>query len=139
MVELAVTILVLGMLFAIGVPTFRSMSQTYALKNASQNMAARIRLYRDKAITTGRVQHLHFGLAPTFGWDYVVYYSHSGDSITGAWRLPKGITYSPLTSMTWTDLTPDGRSLVSGVIVLRDRRGSLDTVSVQLSGLVLTK
>ena len=138
MVELAVTILLLGMLFAIGVPTFRSMSQTYALKNATQNMAARIRLYRDRAITTGRTQHFHFGAGPLYGWDYVVYYSHSGDSITGAWRLPTGITYSGGT-MSWTDMMPDGRSLVSGLIVLRDPRGNRDTVSVQLSGLVLTK
>ena len=137
MVELAVTILVLGMLFAIGVPTFRNMSQTYALKSASENLAGRLRLYRDRAITTGRTQHFHF--QQELGWDYLTYYSHSADSVQGAWRFPRGITYSGTSTLFWTDFMPNGRSLVSGLIVLRDRRGNRDTVSVQLSGLVLTK
>lgn len=136
MVELAVTVLVLGMLFAIGVPTFRSMSQTYALKGATQSLASQLRLYRDRAINSGRPQHFHF--TPGFGWDYFTYYSHSPDSIQGAWRFPRGITYSSST-LFWTDMLPNGRSLLSGLIVLQDRRGNRDTVSVQLSGLVLTK
>jgi type II secretory pathway pseudopilin PulG len=138
MVEMAVTILVLGMLFAIGIPTFRTMSQTYALKGATEGLASRLRLYRDRAINSGRAQHFHF--TPGFGWDYFAYYSHSPDSLQGAWRFPPGITYSSLgTTLFWTDMLPNGRSAVSGQIVLRDRAGKRDTVSVQLSGLVLTK
>src|SRR5262245_30421564 len=138
LVELAVTIMVMGLLLAIAVPSIRSMSQSYKLKGATENMAARLRLYRDRAITTGRIQHFHF--VTQLGWDYMVFPmpSHSPDSLQGAWRLPNGITYGAGT-LGWVEMLPNGRANFSGVVVLRDQRGNQDTVSVQTSGLVLTQ
>lgn len=138
LVEMAVTVLVMGLLLAIALPSMQTMSQTYKLKGATENMAARLRLYRDRAITTGRIQHFHF--LNQFGWDYMVFPmpSHSQDSLQGAWRLPAGITYGAGT-LGWMEMLPNGRANFSGVVVLRDQRGNQDTVSIQTSGLVLTK
>ena len=36
-------------------------------------------------------------------------------------------------------ITPDGRASSSRLIILRDRRGNRDTVSVQMSGLVIVR
>jgi len=58
--------------------------------------------------------------------------------VPAKWRLPTGITYYSMTVSTVT-MQKDGRASTSNTVVLRDQRGNRDTVSVQLSGLVLTK
>src|SRR5262245_9887900 len=147
MVEMAVAVLILGLLFALSVPAIQSMSQSYRLKGATENVASIIRLYRDRAINTGQPQHFHFSpavgkrpdMAATQLWDYMVYPpTHNANMLVGCWRLPRGITFSGGT-LGWNEMLPNGRSLFSGDIVLQDPRGNRDTVSVQLSGLVITK
>ena len=90
LVELAVTILVLGLLFAMGIPAIRSMSGSYQLQASTENIAAQLRLGRERAIATGQVQHFH--LWPAFGADYYMY-NHSTGFIPARWKLPRGITY----------------------------------------------
>ncbi len=138
LVELAVTILVLGLLFAFSIPAFQSVSQSYQLKGATENLASQIRLAREKAIATGVDQPLHF--TPNWNYlgaisDYHIHYP-SGHAVPIA-RLPRGITfYSIGVNPT---MFRDGRMNASGNIILQDQRGNRDTVSVQMSGLVLTK
>jgi prepilin-type N-terminal cleavage/methylation domain-containing protein len=139
LVEMAITVLVLGLLFAISVPTVQTLSGSYNLKGNTENIAAQIRMAREKAIATGTGQPFHF-FYNTFSADYHIHYP---TGFVGAkWSLTKGITYfwgaGTLPGMTLT-MTPDGRADQSGLIILQDRRGNRDTVSVQLSGLVLTK
>lgn len=136
LVEIAVTILLVGMLFALSVPTVQRLSNTYQLKGATENLAAQMRLARERAIATGRIQHFHF--SPAMGADYFLI-DHSTGQIPARWNLPKGVTYATGTTLGWNEMKPDGRSLFSGLVVLQDRRGNRDTVSVQTSGLVLTK
>jgi hypothetical protein len=56
--------------------------------------------------------------------------------------LPGGVTFTTGTVGNWLRLLPDGTCLFAsgtGLIVLQNTRGLRDTVSVQLSGLILTR
>lgn len=136
LVELAVVILVLGMVMAFSVPAFQSISQSQRLKGAAENIAAQLRLAREKAIATGKSQEMHFTLNYPSGTPFD-YHIHNAGVIGAAWELPRGITYY-MVGVNPRMLT-DGRASASGRIVLRDSRGNRDTVTVQLSGLVLTR
>jgi prepilin-type N-terminal cleavage/methylation domain-containing protein len=140
LVEMAVTILVLGLLFAFSIPAYQNVSASYKLKGATESVAAQLRMAREKAIATGMDQPMHF----VYGWvdpidgvvsDYHIHYA-SGFS-PAKWRLPRGITYFSVGVN--PTMNRDGRASASGNIILRDTRGYRDTVSVQMSGLVLTK
>jgi len=141
LVEMAVAILVLGLLFAFSIPAYQNVSSSYQLKGATENVAAQLRLAREKAIATGMDQPMHF----VYQWadpldnfvisDFHIHYP-SGFS-PAKWRLPRGITYYSIG--VHPTMFRDGRASGSGNIILRDRRGFRDTVSVQMSGLVLTK
>jgi prepilin-type N-terminal cleavage/methylation domain-containing protein len=139
LVEIAVTILIMGLLLAISVPTIQSLSSSYTLKGNSEAIAGQIRLAREKAIATGTGQPFHF-FYNTYNSDYHIHYP---SGFVGAkWSLSKGITYywgaGTLPGQLLT-LTPDGRANQSGMIILQDRRGIRDTVSIQTSGLVLNQ
>ena len=139
MVEMAVTILVLGLLFAFSIPAYQNISSTYQLKGATENVAAQLRMAREKAIATGYDQPFHVAPSWTDPIDGVIsdYHIHYPTGFCPAkWRLPRGITFYSAISPT---MRKDGRSSGSGFIILRDRRGFRDTVSVQISGLILTK
>lgn len=138
LVELAVTILIIGMIFAFSIPAYRSISSTYQLKGATENLAGQLRLCREKAIATGEPQPMHF----TYNWTFLGvtsdYHLHlASGAVPSSWKLPRGVTYYSVT-VNPTMLT-DGRASASGEVVLQDQRGLRDTVSVQMSGLILTK
>jgi prepilin-type N-terminal cleavage/methylation domain-containing protein len=142
LVEIAVTLLLLGMLFALAAPTVTQLSGSYHLKTASENLAGQIRLGRERAIATGVNQHFHFTTVSNA--DYFII-DHGTGVTTGNWRFPKGIQYfNGAGTISWVDMAPDGRakwgtSPASGFVILQDRRGIRDTVSLQASGLVLTQ
>jgi prepilin-type N-terminal cleavage/methylation domain-containing protein len=140
LVELAITILVLGMLFAFSIPAYRNISATYQLKGATENIAAQLRLAREKAIATGSGQQIHF--TPNYmNCDYHIHYP-SGHVIPLG-KLGRGISFASISLHPL--LERDGRVYsspgvpASGTVILRDARGNRDTVSMQASGLVLTK
>lgn len=132
LVELAITILVLGLLFSFSIPAFHSLSASYQLRGAAENVAAQLRLAREKAIATGVEQHIHVPNNTTY---HVHFY---GGSISTAWTLPRGITFTGATVGVWPKMQTDGRCKDPAMFVLQNTRGDRDTVSVQLSGLVLT-
>jgi hypothetical protein len=131
---MAVVILLLGLMFAFSIPAFQNISTSYQLKGATENIAAQLRLAREKAIATGMPQPMHF--TPNYlNSDYHIHYPTG--FIPAKWKLPRGVTfYSIGVNPT---LKSDGRSDFSGSIILQDARGNRDTVSIQMSGLVLTK
>jgi prepilin-type N-terminal cleavage/methylation domain-containing protein len=132
LVEMAITILVMGLLIGFSVPAFLGVSQTYQLKGATENIAAQLRLAREKAMSTGVNQPFHFH--PNFlNSDYMI---HDSANPVYKWKLPQGITYFSVTIH--PTMMNDGRASGSGDIILRDRRGNKDTVSVLTSGLILT-
>ena len=134
LIELAITVLVLGLLFAFSIPNFQSLSSTYQLHGAAENIAGQLRLAREKAIATGVEQPLHIPSS-------VTYHIHYPSGIATTWTLPRGITFTNATVGSWLHMSSDGRLNESGsrFVVVGNARGELDTVSVQLSGLILTR
>jgi type IV fimbrial biogenesis protein FimT len=134
LVELAITLVVLGLLFAFSAPALQGISATNQLKGATENIAAQLRMAREKAIATGVAQPMHF----TYNWLGSDYHIHYADGTVGAnWKLPRGITYYSVT--VHPTMKTDGSADASGNIILQDSRGLRDTVAVLVSGLILTK
>lgn len=132
LIELMIVLTVLGLLLGFSIPSFHRLSSSYQLQATAENIAGQLRLAREKAIATGVQQPVHFG-----GTDY---WTAPASGVGGMWHLPRGIQYD------WCGGThdeyvfqTDGRSQSSGLIVLQNPNGGRDTVSVQLSGLVLTR
>jgi prepilin-type N-terminal cleavage/methylation domain-containing protein len=142
LVEIAVTLLLLGMLLALAVPTVTQLSGSYHLKAATENLAGQLRLGRERAIATGKNQHFHF--TPFAGSDYFIIDHTTGD-IPSRWTFPKGISYfTGGGTIGWIDMATDGRAKwgtapASGFVILQDKRGIRDTVSIQSSGLIQTQ
>jgi len=136
LVELAVTLVVFGLVLAFGIPSFQSFNTTQKLKGATENIAGQMRLMREVSIGTGTTQTMHFFYA-TFGGDYHI---HNGGVVGAIWNLPRNITYywGAGTNSVMVS-TRDGRMSASGMVILQDNRGNRDTVSVLTSGLILTK
>lgn len=136
LVELAITLVVLGLLMAFSIPAYQGYTTTHKLRGAIENIATQMRLMREVSIGTGTNQTMHFFYA-TFGGDYHI---HNAGIVGGTWSLPRNITYNWAAGTNSVMIsTPDGRMSSSGMIILQDNRGNLDTVSVLASGLVLTK
>jgi type II secretory pathway pseudopilin PulG len=133
---MSVVILLIGIVMAFAIPSVRGISMSNKLKGAAENIAAQLRLAREKAIATGTDQTMVFALNDPPGTDYDYRISNS-PNLSARWELPRDITYYSIGVN--PTMKRDGRASASGLVVLQDRRGNRDTVSVQLSGLVLVK
>jgi len=136
LVELAVTLVVLGLVLAFTIPSFHSYNTIQQLKGATENIAGQMRMMREVSISSGTTQTMHFFYG-TFGGDYHI---HNGGVVGGTWSLPRNITYywGAGTNSVMVS-TSDGRMSSSGMIILEDPKGDRDTVSVLASGLILTQ
>lgn len=144
LVEMAVALLILGMLMAFSVPAFQSLNKTNQLHGATENIAANMKMMREKAIATGRPQPVHmtenFPAGKT--WDYHV---HNVEPPVVGWDLPRGVTYASAGPS--PTFKKDGRAyvdsnstaLTSGLIILRNERGERDTVALLSSGQILVR
>ncbi len=139
LIELGVTIIVLGLILAFGIPMYQSYNTTHQLKGGTENVAAQMRLLRETAIGTGSPQTMHFTYNFTFNGVTSDYHIHNA-TVGATWRLPRGIVYywGAGTASAYT-VASDGRVNTTGLIILQDSKGRRDTVSVMASGLVLTK
>ena len=137
LVELAITIIILGMLFAMGIPAFRSLSQSQLLVSNTENIAAMFRMARQRALSQGSDQIIHF-TAGFLGSDYHLHQPTGYVYPLG--KLSPGISFyiGTGTSSSFT-MHRDGTCDPSAMVILQNTRGMRDTVSVQVSGLVLTK
>jgi prepilin-type N-terminal cleavage/methylation domain-containing protein len=140
LVEMAIVILIFGLLIGFSIPAYQNINGSNQLKGATENLAAQLRMARSKAMATGMDQPMHF-TANYLSSDYHIHYN-SG-FIPAKWKFPRGVTYFSI------GLNPvlghDGRvydaagNPASGVIILQDIKTHRDTVSVLASGLVLVK
>jgi prepilin-type N-terminal cleavage/methylation domain-containing protein len=137
MIELAIVVLIFGLLLAFSLPAFVGFRERNMLVTTKENIAGQLRLARQTAIATGTTQTLHAS-ENQVGNNY---HLHNGAVATPLWNLPNGITYVWIAGTTqWQyRYTSTGRCLDSGSIILQDRKGVRDTVAVLASGLVLTK
>jgi len=141
LIEIAVVILILGLLFGFSIPTFAAFRQSQMLEAATQNLVGQLRLGRQKAIGLQHEQKLTFSVGTNL---YSVKDLTTGETF-GPFRFPNGVVLEDasivvggVTGSTITALT-DGRYSGSGEFVLRDSKGVRDTVSVQASGLAVTR
>jgi len=141
LIEIAVVILILGLLFGFSIPTFAAFRQSQMLEAATQNLVGQLRLGRQKAIGLQHEQKLTFSVGTNL---YSVKDLTTGETF-GPFRFPNGVVLEDasivvggVTGSTITALT-DGRFSGSGEFVLRDSKGVRDTVSVQASGLAVTR
>ena len=133
LIELMITLIVLGLLLAFSVPNFGAYAASQNLVGSASNIASQLRLARQKAIATGEEQIFHIAQNYPTTADY-----HMHNSAVGAqWELPTNIVYYN-GSGTWTEFrfTSNGRCRDSGLIIVQDHRNRRDTVVVQLSGLI---
>ena len=136
MVELMVTIVIFGLLMGIGTLGLVGFKETNQLQGASENLAAQLRLAREKAISTGQSQTMIFAMDHPVGkdWDYHI---NNGGTPGPGWCLPNGVSYDTVTVN--PTFSTDGRASSSGMIVLQNTRGQRDTVSLQMSGFVISR
>ena len=136
LVELAIVLLVAGLLIAAGIPAVTGFRSSHMVRIASENIAGQLRLARQKAIGSGTTQVMRFRA----GFEESDYHVWNGTAADPKWSLPHGVSYLWATGTQDTfRLTSDGRCLESGMVIVQDSRGVRDTVSVQRSGLVLTQ
>ena len=141
LIEVAVVVLILGLLFGFSIPTFGSYRQSQMLEAATQSLIGQLRLGRQKAIGIQHEQRLSFSVGTN---RYTVKDLVTGETY-GPFSFPNGIVLEDasivvagVTGNTITALT-DGRYSGSGEFVLRDSKGERDTVSVQASGLATSR
>jgi len=141
LLELSVVALVIGLMLAFSIPSFLSFRQSHQLKGATENLVGQLRLSRQKAMSIGHQQRVTFSTVLN---SYVVTDLTTNQDF-GPFALPKNITLESAellvggtTGNVITALT-DGRFSGSGDIVLKDPKGLRDTVSVQTSGLALSR
>ena len=130
-------IIVLGTLFAFALPGYSRYAASQNVKGAASNIAAQLRLTRQKAISTGNQQTMHFYYQQS-GCDYHIH-NLVNNTIEAKWNLPTGVSYysSGIGFYPEYRMTPEGRCRDSGMVIVQNSRGLRDTVSVELSGLVI--
>ncbi len=136
LIEISIVLVVVSLVLAFGAMGYGRYVDDTKLRGARDHLASVIQLSRDRAMGTRTSQIVHFE-ANYQGTDYRV--EVAGATAAG-WRLPSKITYNwGSGTITAVTITPDGRCSTSGLVILQNTRGKLDTVSVLSSGLVLTK
>ena len=141
LIEIAVVLVILGLLFSFSIPSFRAYRQSQMLEAASENLVGQLRLGRQKAISMQHEQRLDFSV----GANHYTVQDLATGQVFGPFAFPNGIVLEDasivvagVTGSTITALT-DGRYSGSGEFVLRDTKGVRDTISVQASGLALSR
>ncbi len=135
MIELLIVLVVAGLLAAMGVPAYLEYLGTSSMRGAEQALAGEIRQMRARAMATGHAQTIHFSMDSTGCGDYHV---HENGQVTAKFDLPHNVRWAT-TGVTGFTINTDGRASTSQLVVLQDDRGNRDTVSVELSGLVVVR
>ena len=137
LVELAITVLVLGILLAFSIPSLSALNQTQSLRGAAEDVAAQLRLARAKAIGTGVVQPVHMVGTKV----YHIHYS-TGIQPSAVWSLPTNVKWGRSMG-DWYRMNSDGSCTFAGnadgVIPITNSRGAAETVTVQRSGLITVR
>lgn len=133
LIEMAIVVLVFGLVMAIAVTGFHSLSADQQLRDTARAVAGQLTLARARAMSTGTTQTVNFDAVSSPQRVYII-----GPGGSRNWKLPLAVHYATGSAST-VNLTSDGRASTSSYIVLQNTRGLRDTVSVQTSGLVIAR
>ena len=132
LVELMITITLVGVLLGLSVPSMNRFLTKWQLQQAHRTLLSEIKLLRQRAITESRPRRMWFSTGSGYYW--------TQDPETFLWtpyQLPPRVTMETVIfggGFLDTYMQPDGRALRSGVIVLRNTLSERDTLVVDLSG-----
>lgn len=132
LIELLIVITIMGITLGMSIPAYHHYMESNALRWAARDIASSIQQAHARAPSTHVAQTVHFALDSTGAGDYRV----SNGTIAKKWDLLRNITDASGTG-TSVVIGVDGRDATSTDIILKDAGGVRDTVSLQLSGLVL--
>lgn len=132
LIELGVVLLLLGLILGIAVPAVRHSTSSSRLAVGADGVVAQLYLAREKAVDEQVNLTLRFA-ADSLNSDLQVI---SGGAVLSKWSLPPEIVWSPV-SAHGVVLTSDGRATSAADIILMDRDGRRDTISVMASGMVV--
>ncbi|MFN8586732.1 MAG: prepilin-type N-terminal cleavage/methylation domain-containing protein [Candidatus Eisenbacteria bacterium] len=132
LIELGVVLVLLGLIFGIAVPTVFHSTISSRLAVGADGVTTQLYLAREKAVDAQADVTLRFA-EDSLASDLQMF--QSGRLIV-RWSLPTGIGWSPVSAKTLV-LTKDGRANASADLILMDRDGRRDTVSVMASGMVV--
>jgi len=122
---------IFGIVLAAAIPAYLSFANSNALGNAAAALGSDVQLMRAKAMSDKVNVNLDLTSTPAG-----ITYNLAGGGLLHSRSMPHGIVLAPGSDSTLSILKT-GRAATSRLFVLKDRRGNRDTVSVQLSGVVL--
>lgn len=133
LIELGMVLVLVGIVLAVAIPAIKHSTSASSLRAGADGLAMQIHLAREKAVDMNVDLVLRF--APD-SLDSDFHVRESDGSVSGRWSLPPGISYTAQSGRGFT-IKKDGRASTSIYIILMDRDGRVDTVSVQSSGMVV--
>jgi prepilin-type N-terminal cleavage/methylation domain-containing protein len=133
LVEMAIVVLVLGIVIAMSVGGFHRLNADQQLHDGARGVVSQLTLARTRAMATSSTQTVNFDNVSSPPRVYII-----GSGGSRSWNLPPELSYAT-GSATTVNMTSDGRASASTYVVLRNKAGLLDTVSVESSGLVIAR
>ena len=133
--EMLIVLVSFGAVVACTVPAFVHYNDSHQLRTATETLVGQIRLARTVALSTGVDQPITF---ETDAQGAMYHVDNPDNSVKMSGRLPSNVMYDASTTRTLT-MQSNGRVDHSGMVVLCDRNGKCDTVSVERSGFVISR
>jgi len=145
-VELTVTLVVVGLVLAATIPSFSSSLIAHRLDGSADAISSDLRLVRARAVA----ENTSYILAwyPSLGWYYTIRDENGNgqpdwgsEPYQGPYKFPKGITLRNSTknpfATSWLVFFPNGSTNVGGGVELKDTKGrKLEVTVLQPSGAV---
>ncbi len=144
LVELAVTVLIGGLVLAFSVPALNKFVTGHKLQSSRSILMGECRLARQRAVTNNTRMWVWFGTGANTWWIGEQRPTPTGGWTATTWKgpftLPSRVRLSVvnLSGLNYTWYAPDGRSTYSGPVMLTTTAGAPDTLSfnIDLSGSV---
>lgn len=136
LIELMMTVLILGMIAGFSVPAISKALSGWNLHTSRELMISEIKLLRERAVAQGRT--LSIWCSP--GSANYFFKNPTTNLWVAAPPLPNRVTFYSVAfggSLPFTtDMQPNGTASKSGTIILTNNKGVKDTVVVNLNGWV---
>ncbi|MBK7366984.1 MAG: prepilin-type N-terminal cleavage/methylation domain-containing protein [Candidatus Eisenbacteria bacterium] len=132
LIELGVVLVLLGLILGIAVPAIHHSTVSSRLAVGADGVVTQLYLAREKAVDEQADVSVRFA-EDSLGADLQMIQS---GRLVARWSLPTEIGWSPVSSR-GVVLTKDGRANEAADLILMDRDGRRDTVSVMASGMVV--